>query len=231
VTDGDAGTVELVEISGRGRPRTDVVILGAGGHGRQLRDIIEAENDRAAAPRHVLGFLDDGKVDEELLARNGDRLLGSTALLPDIEAEVAIGIADPAVRRRFGGAVLAAGRSLAAAIHPLATFGSLVEWGPGAMISAGSYVDTNVRLGRLCHVNVHVSIGHDSCLGDHVTVLPGARISGAVTIGDDVVISSNAVVFPGVSVGDRTVVAAGSIVHHDLPADTTYLGLRSRRVR
>jgi sugar O-acyltransferase (sialic acid O-acetyltransferase NeuD family) len=210
-------------------PNRDIVILGAGGHGRQLRDIIEAEDRGADNPRNVLGFLDDGKVDEELLARRGDRFLGGTTLVEDLEADVAVGIADPAIRRRLGDAAEAAGRTLVSAIHPSAGIGSLVEWEEGAMISAGVYVDTNVRFGRLCHINVYASIGHDSRFGDHVTVLPGARISGCVTLGDDVVVATNAVLLPGVQVGDRTVVSAGSIVHHDLPPDVTHMGLGNRR--
>jgi sugar O-acyltransferase (sialic acid O-acetyltransferase NeuD family) len=218
-----------VVTGGTDRQYEDIVILGAGGHGRQLRDIIEAEDRGRGSSRRVIGFLDDGKVDEELLGRRGDRLLGATSLVQDLDVGVAVGIADPAIRRRLGDASRAAGRSLVSAVHPSAAIGSLVVWGDGAMVSAGVFLDTNVRMGRLCHLNVHTSVGHDSILGDHVTVLPGARISGAVTIGDDVLIATNAVLFPGVHVGDRAVIAAGAVVHHDVPPDTTFLGLGKNR--
>jgi sugar O-acyltransferase (sialic acid O-acetyltransferase NeuD family) len=203
-----------------------LVIIGAGGHGRQLRDIIGAEDRSSARARHVLGFLDDGTVDEALLRRCGDRWLGPTSLIDELDVDVAIGIAHPATRRRFGDAASAAGRQLVSAVHPTAVVGSLFESGPGLMLSAGSIVDTNVRFGRLCHLNLHTSVGHDSHFGDHVTLLPGARVSGNVTIGDDVVVATNAVVFPGVTIGERTIVGAGAVVRKDLQADLTYVGIR-----
>jgi sugar O-acyltransferase (sialic acid O-acetyltransferase NeuD family) len=211
--------------------RRDVVIIGAGGHGRQLRDVIEAADRSSDAPRRVLGFLDDGQVDEELLARRGDRLLGPTSLIRDLDVDVsvAVAVAAPPIRRRLGTAVLEAGRQLESAVHPRAVIASLVEHGPGFMLSAGAIVDTNVRCGRLCHVNFHASVGHDARLGDHVTVLPGARIGGSVTIGDDVLIATNSVIFPGVTIGDRTRVGAGAVVRKDLPADVTYIGAEPRR--
>jgi hypothetical protein len=49
---------------------TDLVIVGAGGHGRETLDVVEAINDRSQRWR-FLGFIDDGTVDAERLARRG----------------------------------------------------------------------------------------------------------------------------------------------------------------
>jgi sugar O-acyltransferase (sialic acid O-acetyltransferase NeuD family) len=206
--------------------RRPVVIIGAAGHGRQVRDIIEEEDRTSSSPRRVLGFLDDGPVDEDLLARRGDRLLGPTSMLTELDRDVtvAIGVSAPAIRRRLALAVIDAGLHFESVVHPRAVVGSLVQWGPGLMLSAGAILDTNVTLGRLCHLNYHADIGHDTVLGDHVTMLPGARVSGSATIGDDVLIATNAVVFPGVTVGDRVRIGAGAVVRKDVAPDTTVFG-------
>jgi PglD N-terminal domain/Oligosaccharide biosynthesis protein Alg14 like len=61
-------------------PLIDVVILGVGGHGREMLDILEAVNRQAPVYR-FLGFADDGQVSHELLARRGATHLGNHTCL------------------------------------------------------------------------------------------------------------------------------------------------------
>jgi sugar O-acyltransferase (sialic acid O-acetyltransferase NeuD family) len=202
----------------------DLVILGAGGHGRQLLDLVNAQNEVAAQPYRFLGFLDDGPIDEDLVARQGARLLGPTAMLSDLDAAFAIGISSPEHRRRLDAAAAAAGRTAVSLQHPTAVVGSLVVAEPGLFLSAGTVVDTNVRVGRHFQLNWHASVGHDCLVGDYVTVAPGVRVSGSCTIGSDVFIGTNAAVIQGVTIGDGAVVGAGAVVRGDLPSGITYTG-------
>ncbi len=47
----------------------DLVIFGAGGHGRETLDIVEAITDAGTAQWNFLGFVDDGEVRADRLAR------------------------------------------------------------------------------------------------------------------------------------------------------------------
>ena len=84
------------------------------------------------------------------------------------------------------------------------------EFGPGMVIvhGHGLLVDAGVRTGRNCALYHGVTLGRRSpaegdspTLGNRVTVWPGAKVLGAVTLGDDVQIAANAVVIHDVPAG------------------------------
>jgi len=204
----------------------ELVIVGAGGHGRQLLDLVDAHNRVAQPTYRFLGFLDDGPVDLDLLARRGTRLLGPSARLAELDPDIAcaVAVADPAVRRRLDATARATGREASSFRHPTAVVGSLFEHGPGLFLSAGVIIDTNVAVGRQFHINLGASVGHESRIGDHVTITPGVRIGGNCTLGDDGFFGANASVVPGVTIGDRVVVGANVVVRHDLPSDVVFTG-------
>jgi hypothetical protein len=60
------------------------VIIGAGGFGREVLDIVEALGGGAY---EFLGFLDDGTPDERLLAARSVRHFGPLSSLVDIDAD------------------------------------------------------------------------------------------------------------------------------------------------
>jgi sugar O-acyltransferase (sialic acid O-acetyltransferase NeuD family) len=209
---------------------TDLVIIGAGGHGRQLHDLVEAHNAAGRPPYRVLGYLDDRELDDEDRRRLGAEHLGPVARLAELDAAFAIGVADPAGRRAIVDGA-AAGRQAETLCHPTAIVARLATIGPGAFLSAHAVIDTNVQLGADVHVNYGASVGHDSVVGDQVTICPGARISGAVTVGDGVFVGTNAAVVQGLTVGAGAVIGAGAVVRRDVPPGATVTGLLRRDER
>src|SRR5712692_9752308 len=96
---------------------TPLVIVGAGGHGREVLDVVEAINSRS--PTFMfLGFLDDNPPDEATLDRRNARILGTTDNLAKLDAEYLIGIGSAEARRRIDGLATSYGRRAAIAIHP-----------------------------------------------------------------------------------------------------------------
>src|SRR5687767_11518908 len=81
-----------------------LVIIGAGGFGRELLDVVEAVNLEHASTGgdqfDVVGFLDDGEPDPDLLPTHGVAHLGPVAGLSELPEDVGyvIGIADTVVR-------------------------------------------------------------------------------------------------------------------------------------
>jgi sugar O-acyltransferase (sialic acid O-acetyltransferase NeuD family) len=208
-------------------PTEPLVIIGAGGHGRELLDILEAMN--AHLPTYeVLGFVDDGVVDADVLARRGVPILGPIRRLEKIPARYLIGVGSPQARRQIAGLVSGMGRLAASAIHPSATLGSDIELGPGAVLAAGARITTNVRAGSHVHLNVNSTLSHDCRLGDYVMLNPGARVCGQVTLADEVVVGAGATVIEGVRIGRGTVIGAGAVVVCDLPAGVTAVGVPAR---
>lgn len=132
------------------------------------------------------------------------------------------------------------GRHSTASIDPAAVVASDAEIGVGAVVAEGAeigagvvvgphaVVGAGVRLGAGCRIGAHASLSH-CLLGDHVTVLPGARIGqdgfgvvptaagnvkmpqlGRVLIGDGCEIGANAAIDRG-TLGD-TVIGDGTYI-------------------
>ncbi len=208
-----------------------LVIIGAGGFGREVADVAQAREGATASMR-LLGFVDDGTPDDTLLRRQGVPLLGTTAELARWStSRFVVAIADPAVRRRLDAVALAAGLEPASLLHPTAVLGSDLRLGPGLIMAAHTSITTNVDVGRHVHMDRNVTVGHDSTLGDYVTLHPGATLSGNVTVGDGATIGSNAVVLPGVSLGAGVTVGAGAAVLSDVGDGETVAGVPARRLR
>ncbi|MFW2334723.1 acetyltransferase [Ilumatobacter sp.] len=208
------------------RPSIDpgpIVIVGAGGFGRECLDIVEALNDHGAALEFV-GFVDDGGGDDELLQRRHTVCLGPTTSAPH-GARFVIAIGDGAVRDRI--ARQFADRDLQAAvlIHPQATLGSDCRIGAGTILNAGARVTTNITLGRHVQLHANSTVGHDATLADFVSVFPGATISGSVTLGEGVTVGTGANVLPGVRVGRYAFVGAGAVVTGDVEPGATVVGV------
>lgn len=97
-------------------------------------------------------------------------------------------------------------------IPPSAQFGE----GLIVMHGCGIVVHPRVRGGRDCTLYQGVTLGSTSVdgdpptLGDGVTIFPGAKVLGAVTI------------------GDRAIIGANAVVLCDVPAEATAVGVPAR---
>jgi sugar O-acyltransferase (sialic acid O-acetyltransferase NeuD family) len=211
-----------------------LLIIGAGGHGREVLDVVEAIND--VTPRFdVVGVIAD-HADHELLARRGATCLGSLDQLVDgrlpvvpSSAVVVVAVGDPASRLTLARRSAAAGFEAAPAlVHPAATVGADVRLGDGVVLAAGAHVTTNVTIGRHVQVNVAAVVSHDSVIGDHATLSPGVLVNGSVTLGEGAFLGTGAIVTPGRTIGPWAVIGAGAVVVHDVPKGVTASGVPAR---
>lgn len=198
-----------------------IVVVGAGGHGRELADIVRAAS--ASTKVGLLGIVDDGEPDRFLLAASGIRFLGASDSVLDRDVDVYIGVGDPATRERLDEQLHE--RVGAPMFHPSAVVGSRCELDDGVVLAQGAIVTTNVVLGRHTHLNVAASVSHDCRVGPFTTICPGVRLTGAVTVGSRVFVGTGAVILPGVTVGDDVIIGAGAVVRHDVPSGLTVSGV------
>ena len=206
---------------------SELVIVGAGGHGRETLDIVEAIN--AVEPTWAFaGFVDDGEVIADRLERRDASLLGTTKILADTDPRYVIGIGSPAVRAKLEEQLTAWGRTAATLIHPAATVASDNRISDGVLLAAGARVTTNVTLGRHVHLNVNAVVSHDCVIGDYTTLSPGSLVNGDVQIGTGVFLGTGAIITPGITIGDHAVIGAGAVVVNDVPPGVTVKGVPAR---
>lgn len=199
--------------------RRHLVIVGAGGFGREVLDVVEAINTAAEEPVwHFLGFLDDG--DPNVWGRGP--VLGPSTMLQELDAAYAIGIGDPRIRQRVDGdATLEA----AMLIHPAATIGPGVNIGDGTIVTAGVRITNHISIGRHVHLNLNCTVGHDAVLGDYVTVNPGATVSGEVTLELGVTVGTNGCINQRRTVGAWSTIGSGAAVVRDIPPNVIAVGV------
>lgn len=217
-----------------GRP---VVVVGAGGFGREALDVVDAMNAVNSKPVFdVRGVVDDGPSEvnlSRLAVRNVPHLGTIDAILPQLAPGTAyvLGVGDPSLRARLDMALSAAGMEQVSVVHPNAGMGSQAVVGAGAVICAGVQVSTNVVLGRSAHLNPNATIGHDTVLGDYVSVNPGAIVSGNCHIGTGALLGAGSVVLQGLAVGEHALVGAAACVTRDLAANVVAIGVPARQIR
>jgi sugar O-acyltransferase (sialic acid O-acetyltransferase NeuD family) len=210
-------------------PACDLVILGAGGMGQEVADIVQAGSSDGARFK-LIGFLDD---DSTLHGREvlGLPVLGDLRWLSSRRAALAIGVGAPAARRRALMTAQSVGFVEAPAlVHPAAYMGLGVELGEGTLVGAHATLTADVVVGRFGIINVGASVSHNARLGDFATVAPGAHLAGHVHLGEGADVGIGASVTQGNTIGGWAIVGAGTVVIGDVAADTTVVGSPARVV-
>lgn len=220
---GEAAAFGILLVVQAGRDLPPVAVVGAGGHAREVHDLLDA------CERQLLGFFADGHADHALIEERGARVLGPVADLDrqPSHVEYVIAIGSGAARRRIDTAL--APRTAAVLVHPGAVLGGFrVELGAGSLLFPGVVITTNVTLGRHVHLNARSSVSHDSRLQDYVTVGPGCCIAGNVVVETGATLGTASCVIPHVTIGAGAVIGAGAAVVRDVPAGVTAVGVPAR---
>ena len=207
----------------------DLVILGAGGMGQEVADLVRAAASDGARFR-LIGFIDDDSAlhGQEVL---GLPVLGDHRWLSGRQTVLALGVGAPVARRRAWATAQSVGAVEAPAlVHPAAYVGLGVELGQGTVVGAHATLTADVVVGRFGIVNIGATVSHNARLGDFATVAPGAHLAGNVRVGEGADVGIGASVTQGNTIGAWSIVGAGTVVISDVEADTTVVGCPAREV-
>lgn len=115
---------------------------------------------------------------------------------------------------------------LARAISQISRFFTGIEIHPGAKIGRRFFIDHGMG----------VVIGETCEIGDNVTVFQGVTLGGTgkekgkrhPTIKDNALIATGAKVLGSITIGENSKVGAGSVVLHEVPPNSTVVGIPGR---
>lgn len=203
----------------------DVVIIGAGGHGKVIADIVVKSGD------NVIGFLDDSK-------EVGDVIINKFAIIGKVEdceklqqgnkdLFFVIAIGNNYVRKDIFEKYKL---NYYTAIHPTAVIGMDVQIGIGTVIMANACINSSAKIGNNCIINTGAIIEHDNVIEDNVHVSPNATLCGTVRVGECTHIGAGVTVRNNVYITSDCVIGAGGVVVKDIENKGTYIGVPVRRL-
>ena len=211
--------------------RWTTLIVGAGGHGQVVADILLQVNDKQGVGTTAVesfAFVDD---DSTLV---GERFLdlpvvGTLDDLRKLSAEShVVAIGHNRVRARVFRELLERKSKLLSAVHPSTVVASSAEIGKGVVICAGVVVNPLAELSDGVILNTACTVDHHARVGPFAHIAPGAHLGGNVTVGEGVLIGIGASIVPGVTIGAWAVIGAGAAVVRDVEADVVVVGVPAR---
>lgn len=211
----------------------DIVIIGAGGFGREVQWLIERINaQKEEAEWNILGYIDDGIAKGTEI--NGYEVLGDVSFLQDMEQPVHVvcAIGNSVIRQKLINKLIKKENVIFPnLVDPTAVISDTATIGRGNIICAGSVISTNVTIGDFCTFDWNCTIGHDADIYDFVMAYPNVNISGFVKTGEILEIGTGTQIIQGVQLCDNVVIGAGTVVIRDITEAGTYVGSPARRVK
>jgi sugar O-acyltransferase (sialic acid O-acetyltransferase NeuD family) len=212
-----------------------LVLVGAGGFGRESAEVVRAVNGAQARARwNLLGFVDD---DEELRGRSvsGVPVLGAIdelAGLPDARVVVCTGHpGNFRSKQRIVRRLELPAERYATLVHPSAVVPGSCRIGPGSVVMAGCVATTDVELGAHVGVMPQAVFTHDDRVDDFVTVGAGVRVSGTVHVGEGVYLGAGCLIRENLTIGPWALVGMGAVVTRNVPAGEVWAGSPARYLR
>lgn len=208
-----------------------IVIVGAGGFGREVQWLIERINQESVRWK-IAGYIDDAFPKGTVI--NGNPVIGSIEFLAEYKENISVvcAIGNPVTRNVVIQKLLKNPRlAFPNIMDTSVAYSEHIEMGKGNIICAGTMLTTNIRIGDFNIINLNCTLGHDDVLASYVTVYPGANISGNVKIGELAEIGTGTSVIQGKTIGRRAVTGAGAVVIRDVPPECTAVGVPARVVK
>jgi len=210
-----------------------IVILGAGGTGRDVAQFIADIN--AAAPTYACaGYLDDDPAKQGVLYQ-GLPVLGPLAAAsahPDAVFVNALGSASN--HWRMDAIVAALGVPLdrfETIVHPTASVSPGATLGAGSLIYPHVSIISDVRLGRQVVVLANSVINRGVTIGDFTLLASGVLLSSAIDVGPCCYLGAGCNVIQKTVIGERSLVGLGAVVLKDVAPGSVVAGNPARFLR
>ena len=154
----------------------EVIVIGAGGHGKVVVDAILSNPESNVK---IIGFLDDGDIEEIA----GIKKLGNISewkKYQDKRFHIAIG--NNEFREKLAKEI--GEEKLITIVHKTAYVSSMSEIGVGSYIGAMVVINSETKIGKACIVNTGSIVEHNCEIGDY------AHLSYRVLVGSESKIST-----------------------------------------
>lgn len=197
----------------------ELLIYGAGGHGKAVIELARACGYRVAA------LVDDGvpagtAVMDVQVSGGAECLASWRERGLSLAANAVGGIGNPGVRLKVFDTLAAQGFRCPALVHPRAFVEHSAQIEEGVQVLALAYIGSAARLGFGTVINAGAIVSHDCILGRVTNLSPGAALAGGVLLEDLVQVGMNATINLNLTVGKNSLIGNGATVKASVPAAT-----------
>jgi sugar O-acyltransferase (sialic acid O-acetyltransferase NeuD family) len=192
-----------------------VAFFGIGGHAREVELFLDSR-----VP--VVKFVDAEYVDANSL---------DVKFLDVDDYNLLVVVGDSVARKHIVEHKLPSTTNYLTFIHHTAIVGKNVTIGEGSYVGPYCIVTDNICLGKHTILNRGVQIGHDSNIGDYFSAMPGAIVSGNVTIGECVYLGTNASIREKITITDNVTIGLNAGVVHNINEPGTYGGVPAKKLK
>jgi len=194
----------------------NIAIIGAGGLGREIANLLKREHSFA-------GYYDDKPIDQDYL--------GTIDLISENEyLNYVVAIGNPQIKKKVISKLSTINLNYSTLISQHSVVNHSHLKGEGIIICDGVVSTVDILIGSHVLLNLNVTVGHDVKIEDFCSIMPGANISGNVSIGESTLIGSGAVILQGIKIGKNVRVGAGAVVTKDIPDNTTVVGVPAKPI-
>lgn len=211
-----------------------MIIVGAGGHSKEILQIISVDYDK---PDNSIVFFDnvnsnvpDTLFDRFKILKSCNQL--SEYLLKNEDKFFILGLGTPKNREMLYNKFVKLGAVPKSICSKKAEIGSFeVRVGDGTAILAGAIVSNAVSIGKGVLIYYNTVIAHDCVIGNFTEIAPGVNISGRCKIGNNCKIGANATILPDVVLGDNVTIGAGTVVLKNVPSNSVVVGVPGKIIK
>jgi acetyltransferase EpsM len=204
----------------------DLVLWGAGGHGKVVLDLA-----RAMGGFKTIFFIDDAceEADHEFWDCQVFGVSRYLQLLKDKgRSQYVVSIGRNEMRAKCFQRAFDHGLLPATLVHPSAVISQSARLEDGTVVMAKVVINAGAQIGKNCIVNTAAVVEHDCRIGDHVHLSPGVLLGGGVTVHSFAHVGIGAIALPGADIGERAIVGAGAVIVNSVPAGATVVGIPAR---
>lgn len=212
---------------------TKVVILGAGGNGLEIVEIINDIRMNGSLNIRCVGILDDDKTKwgQEYL---GIKINGPIAKAQDMHGVKFISALHSPRKPGLGEIVLAKNRlrdrNFQTLIHPSAFVSKSAKIGEGTVIFPNCFVGANSIVGDHVMILGNSTVGHESRIGSYCTISGNVFIASRVLVDKGAYLGAGSNIREGANIGKNVTVGMGAVVVKNFSDNLTIAGNPARKL-
>jgi sugar O-acyltransferase (sialic acid O-acetyltransferase NeuD family) len=204
-----------------------MIIVGAGGHAREILDILIKNKFE-----EEIIFFDNQTLHTDLIYNTYPIIHhyeDAFAILQK-NSKFCLGVGNPKLRAMFADKFNTLGGKLQSVIAQNAMIGENNSLEAGLNIMTSAVISNSVHLGEGVLINALASVHHDASIGQYSEICPGVRILGGVSVGEFCQIGANTTILPKVKIGNNVIIGAGAVVLADIPSNSKAVGIPAKLI-